>query len=471
MLVLLHPLGADRHVWAPVTERLAAEREVIAFDLPGFGESAPLNGGGPPTPAALAEAVAASLPPGGPHHVAGNSLGGWVALELAAAGHARSVTAIAPAGLWPEPLAPKRGVARGLARAARPLLPALVRSPAGRRLALAGTVRNPSRVPPEDALRLVRAYADAPGFEAVNRAMRAGRFTRLEHIRVPVTLGWPEHDHLVRRPAHLPPNVRSVALPGAGHVPMWDAPDAVAAAAAARLPPPARQQAAWLGAWPPARQQAAWLGAWLSSGPRARGHRHRSRVRRPRSRHRARGPRRRRPRPRGARPRRRPRVVGPRRRRGDRARRRVRARRLRGPARTRRPLRPRARRHRHELLRARAAGCAVHGRRAAGRGPRGGAGGARERRSLRGRSVGGRAPTSRRPRPRPCSRASRSPPRSARTGSARRCSSMPLRSIRCRATGSPAATSGSRRRWPSGWATGCGWASRSARWTSSTRPT
>ncbi len=227
VLVLLHPLGADRHVWAPVMERLTAERDVIAVDLPGFGESASLNGSGPPTPAALAAAIAEALPDE-PCHVAGNSLGGWVALELAAAGHARSVTAIAPAGLWPEPLAPKRGIARALAKVMAPGLPALVRSPAGRRLALASTVAHAERVPPEAALRLVRAYADAPGFEAVNRAMRAGRFTRLEHLRVPVTLVWPEHDRLVARPAHLPPTVRSVALPDAGHVPMWDAPEAVA---------------------------------------------------------------------------------------------------------------------------------------------------------------------------------------------------------------------------------------------------
>ena len=231
VLVLLHPLGADRHVWQPVMDRLAAERDVIALDLPGFGDSPALNGGGPPTPAALAAAIAELMPgiaPGGPHHVAGNSLGGWVALELAAAGHARSVTAIAPAGLWPEPLAPKRGTARSLAKAIRPGLGWLVRSPAGRRLALAGTVAHPERVPPDAALRLVQAYADAPGFQAVNQAMRAGRFTRMEQIRVPVTLAWPEHDRLVARPAHLPPTVRNVKLPGAGHLPMWDAPSAVA---------------------------------------------------------------------------------------------------------------------------------------------------------------------------------------------------------------------------------------------------
>ena len=42
-LVLLHPLGADRRVWDAVVPRLAAQRDVIALDLPGFGESAPLS--------------------------------------------------------------------------------------------------------------------------------------------------------------------------------------------------------------------------------------------------------------------------------------------------------------------------------------------------------------------------------------------------------------------------------------------
>jgi len=231
-LVLLHPLGADRHVWAPVLDRVAAERDVIALDLPGFGQSPVWDGDGPPTPRALAGAVAELLDGLGldePVHVAGNSLGGWVALELALAGRAQSVTAIAPAGLWPEPLAPRRGLAQLVAKALLPVLPLLVRSPGGRRIALAGSIADPDSMPPAAALRLVRAYALAPGFEAVNAAMRAGRFTQLDEIRVPLTLGWPEHDRLVGRPRRLPPSARSVVIPGAGHLPMWDAPELVAA--------------------------------------------------------------------------------------------------------------------------------------------------------------------------------------------------------------------------------------------------
>ena len=46
---------------------------------------------------------------------------------------------------------------------------------------------------------------------------------------MPVTLAWPEHDRLVSRPRTLPAGVREVALPGCGHIPMWDDPAAVAA--------------------------------------------------------------------------------------------------------------------------------------------------------------------------------------------------------------------------------------------------
>jgi pimeloyl-ACP methyl ester carboxylesterase len=59
--------------------------------------------------------------------------------------------------------------------------------------------------------------------------MRANRFTHLADIRVPVTLAWPEHDRLVRRPRRLPPAVCNVVLRGCGHMPTWDDPEQVAA--------------------------------------------------------------------------------------------------------------------------------------------------------------------------------------------------------------------------------------------------
>jgi pimeloyl-ACP methyl ester carboxylesterase len=228
-LLLLHPLGADRHVWDPVIPLLAGRREVIAVDLPGFGES-PRMTAGTPTPRALAAAVVehlASIGVARPH-VAGNSLGGWVALELGLSGAAASVTGIAPAGLWPEPLVPKAALGHRLARA---LLPVAGRSAAtrpGRSLLLSSAVAHPRRVPPAAARRLVEAYGTASDFVAVNAAMRAGRFDGLERIRCPVTFVWPDHDRLIRRPVWVPDRIRNVVLSDAGHVPMWDAPEALA---------------------------------------------------------------------------------------------------------------------------------------------------------------------------------------------------------------------------------------------------
>ncbi len=227
-LVLLHPLGADRRVWDPIVGSLRTAHEVIALDFPGFGESPPLRHT-TPTPRALAEAVTARLRELGIErpHVVGNSLGGWVALELALAGDAARVTAIAPAGLWSAPLVPKPSLAHRLARLLEPLLEPAARSRWGRQRLLSGSVAYPDRIPGRDAAHLVRAYARAPGFIAVNDAMRAATFATLDQIRCPVTLVWPEHDRLVQRPARLPSNVTSVTLTDAGHVPMWDAPTAL----------------------------------------------------------------------------------------------------------------------------------------------------------------------------------------------------------------------------------------------------
>lgn len=232
-LVLIHPLGADRSVWAPVLPLLAPDRDVIAIDLPGFGESPPICVDAP-SPRVLAGAVIELLArlnlARGRAHLAGNSLGGWVALEAAADGHAATVTAIAPAGMWSEPLGPKPALGRALARIVAPVAGPAFRSTRIRRLALAGSVGRPEAVPPEDAARLVRAYARGPGFRAVNREMRAGMFARMASIRVPVTLLWPELDRLIERPRVQPPSVRELELRGCGHIPMWDDPPAVAAA-------------------------------------------------------------------------------------------------------------------------------------------------------------------------------------------------------------------------------------------------
>jgi len=238
-LVLIHGLGADRHVWKPVFERLAAERDVLAIDMPGFGQTAALNHGSTPSPTALARAVADGLAELGLDrpHVAGDALRGWVALELALLGAVRSVTAIAPAGLWPRALGPKPSVARRVGRAALPAIPYLMKSPIARRLALTGTVGHPGRVPPEDAAALIRAYVEAPGFKAVNSAMRSLRFERLDDVFraelaergwIPLTFGWPSRDRLVARPRRLPAGSRSVVLEGCGHMPMWDDPGLVA---------------------------------------------------------------------------------------------------------------------------------------------------------------------------------------------------------------------------------------------------
>jgi pimeloyl-ACP methyl ester carboxylesterase len=265
-LVLLHGLGASRRSFDPVLPALAARFDVIAVDLPGFGDSAPLPGPGAVPPAALAQHVADLLDDLGVStpHVVGNSLGGWVALELASRRPVASLTLLSPAGLWPRntPLYDRISLraSRWLARHATGLLCRLVGSRLGRTLVLGQTHGHPMRLSAEYARAAVTELGRCPGFEAALAGTAKRHFVATAPfgpgpagtasirtapigtvpigigtmpITAPVTVAFGSRDLLLRpgsrRLGQLPPQTRTAELPGCGHLPMADDPAAVAA--------------------------------------------------------------------------------------------------------------------------------------------------------------------------------------------------------------------------------------------------
>ena len=99
-LVLLHGVGHHWQIWRPVIELLSGEFEIFACDLPGFGASPPLPPGVPRNISAFADAFEGFFEQQGLRqpHVAGNSMGGGIVLELARRHAVRSATAFSPIG-------------------------------------------------------------------------------------------------------------------------------------------------------------------------------------------------------------------------------------------------------------------------------------------------------------------------------------------------------------------------------------
>ncbi|WP_369037436.1 alpha/beta fold hydrolase [Streptomyces adonidis] len=238
-LLLLHGIGHHRQAWDPVIDILATEREVIAVDLPGFGVSPPLADSFThdlPTMTAVFGALCEALELDRPH-VAGNSLGGLLALELGREKRARSVTAISPAGFWSQ--AERRyafGVLLAMRRTARsmpvPLVERLSRSAAGRSVLTSTIYARPGRRSPEAVVAETLALANAQRFTETLRSGRDVRFTD-DVPGIPVTVAWGTRDLLlVRRQGvrakRIIPKARLIRLPGCGHVPMNDDPALVA---------------------------------------------------------------------------------------------------------------------------------------------------------------------------------------------------------------------------------------------------
>ena len=240
-LVLLHGVGHRRQAWNAVLGLLAPYRTVITVDLPGHGDSPPLESGSRDPVQAMGEELISCLDELGLErpHVAGNSLGGALALGAAARGRAATVTGLSPAGFWAAPWQSSytKVVFKAMQAAGRRLGPRtakLAGSTVGRTILDAAIVARPSRLSPEQARDDAAAFFRAT--DALNEVLaRPASFTATIPADVPVTIAWGARDRMLpisqaSVARERIPHARFLLLPGCGHVPMTDDPELVARA-------------------------------------------------------------------------------------------------------------------------------------------------------------------------------------------------------------------------------------------------
>lgn len=239
-LVLLHGLGHRRQAWDAVVPLLAADREVIAVDLPAMGESATPAVGDYRTMADMVEKLFGELGLERPH-VAGNSLGGLIALELAARGAVRSATALSPAGFWNGAeyawcVAVFRIAGFLGARLPDAVLVRIIRNRLFRVSLYGLFFGRPSRHSEAELIRDLRGLG-GPHRPAVDAALPAFRHCPVPApaaAGIPTTIAWGRRDlllfpHQARRARRALPGARFLALSGVGHLPMGDDPERIAA--------------------------------------------------------------------------------------------------------------------------------------------------------------------------------------------------------------------------------------------------
>lgn len=242
-LVLIHGLGSSRTVWDGMRSALEREFDVIAFDLPGFGDQPWFDDGTPATMDSLASAAAAELDELGIERpiVVGNSMGGWIAIELGRRGRARDVIAIGPVGgATPgEARASRRvlRISRAMARAAAPVRSTIFRSRLIRRIGFSGSVTGD--VSYRDAVVSVGYMAGSEGYDKLldevageGDLIEANR-ARFGEVECPVLILFGNQDRVLApaggpRIAEAIPHADLRMLEGYGHAPMLDRPDDVA---------------------------------------------------------------------------------------------------------------------------------------------------------------------------------------------------------------------------------------------------
>ena len=238
-LLLIHGIGGSAKSWSTIWPALAERRDVIAIDLPGFGDTPRLAG--ETSMRTLSDAVTSFIDAQGLRgiDVVGSSMGARLVLELARRGGVvGSVVSLDPGGFW-------RGWERHAffssiwlsiraVRLLQPLMPAISRSKVARTMLLAQFSRRPWALHPAVVLDEMRAYAQATAFDELLHDLAYGEQQEGApggSIGAPLVIGWGRNDKVcfanqAQRALALFPDARLHWFERCGHFPHWDAPQA-----------------------------------------------------------------------------------------------------------------------------------------------------------------------------------------------------------------------------------------------------
>jgi len=236
--VAIHGLGSASTAWDLVQPELSKHFEFITLDLPGHGQAA-MPATLEMSPEAISELLINELQNYGvdQFHLIGNSLGGWIALEMAAAfpKQVLSVTGVAPAGLWLTPKTHRNGelaISRYLAKLTYRFATPISKIKLLRKIGFKLVSPQWEKFSPETCAKAAIAMGSATGYYKLWDAFLGNRFDKDISEDIPVTIIFGDTDYTLpaansQEKSLAPKHSKWVVLPQSGHAPMWDQVDAV----------------------------------------------------------------------------------------------------------------------------------------------------------------------------------------------------------------------------------------------------